>query len=464
MAFEISKAHLERLQELIADNRDEALLQELNELHPADIGEVLDQLEVEEARYVFERLEPEVAAEVILELPDELREGVLEHYTPKEIAEELIEHIESDDAADMIGEMPEDVQEEVLANIEDHEQKQEITELLTYDGNTAGGLMGKELVKVNVANTMLECVRQLRQHADHIDNVYVIHVVDDHLRLVGTIALKQLLTTPMRTPIREVYDPDVISVKTDTDAEEAARMMEKYDLVVLPVVDHQGRLVGRITIDDVVDTIREEETEDAQKMAGMEALEYSYSNSSLWEMVRARMGWLIVLFIGESFTATAMGFFEHQIARAVVLALFVPLIISSGGNTGSQASTLIIRALALGDVTIREWWRIFKRELSVGLIMGTGLGIIGFARVAIWAQFVDVYGPDWFNMGLAVGFSLLGVVVWGNLIGSLFPLVLKRLGLDPAVSSAPFVATVVDVTGVLIYFSIATFFLAELLQ
>jgi magnesium transporter len=199
-------------------------------------------------------------------------------------------------------------------------------------------------------------------------------------------------------------------------------------------------------------------------MAGMEALEYSYSNSSLWEMVKARMGWLIVLFIGESFTATAMGFFEDQIAKAVVLALFVPLIISSGGNTGSQASTLIIRALALGDVTIREWWRIFKRELSVGLIMGTGLGIIGFGRVAVWAQFSDVYGPNWSGIGLAVGFSLLGVVVWGNLIGSLFPLVLKRLGLDPAVSSAPFVATVVDVTGLVIYFSIASFFLAGLLQ
>jgi magnesium transporter len=213
----------------------------------------------------------------------------------------------------------------------------------------------------------------------------------------------------------------------------------------------------------VVDSIREEETEDAQKMAGMEALEYSYSNSSLWEMVKARMGWLIVLFIGESFTATAMGFFEDQIAKAVVLALFVPLIISSGGNTGSQASTLIIRALALGDVTVSEWWRIFRREVSVGLIMGVSLGIIGFVRVAIWSQFVDIYGPHWVAVGFAVGISLIGVVLWGNLIGSLFPLVLKRLGMDPAVSSAPFVATVVDVTGLMIYFTIASFLLAGIL-
>ena len=213
----------------------------------------------------------------------------------------------------------------------------------------------------------------------------------------------------------------------------------------------------------MVDVIREEETEDVQKMAGMEALEDSYMSSSWWEIVKKRVGWLIILFIGESFTATAMSFFEDQIAKAVVLALFVPLIISSGGNTGSQASTLIIRALALGDVTIREWWSVVKREFTVGLTLGTVLGIIGFLRVAVWSQFVDVYGEHWFEIGLAVGLSLLGVVLWGNLIGSLFPLILKKFGRDPAVSSAPFVATVVDVTGLLIYFGIASLLLAGIM-
>jgi magnesium transporter len=271
--------------------------------------------------------------------------------------------------------------------------------------------------------------------------------------------LKELVIRNLRTPVKDVYDPDAISVRADTDKEEVSRMMEKYNLTVLAVVDARGRLLGRITIDDVVDVIREEETEDVQRMAGMEALDYSYSNSSLWEMVKKRAGWLIVLFIGESFTATAMGFFEGQIEKAVVLALFIPLIISSGGNTGSQASTLIIRALALGDVTVSEWWRIFKRELSVGLMLGVALGIFGFLRVAAYSQFSTAYGPHWELIGLAVGGSLLGVVVWGNLMGSLFPLLLKRLGLDPAVSSAPFVATVVDVTGLLIYFTIASFLL-----
>lgn len=463
MTFTLSKANLERLQEHVAQQRDEELLAAVQDLHPADIAEVLDQLPLKDAQYLFERLEPQLAAEVVLEVPEDRRDDLLGNYTGKEIAEELIEHIDSDDAADMIAELPEGVREEVLANIEDVEQRKEINELLTYDENSAGGLMAKELVKVNVASSMLDCVRELRAHADLVDDIYVILVVDDHERLMGSIPLKALITTSLRTPVKEVYDPDVISVHAHEHVEEVSRIMEKYDLVILPVVDDRGRLLGRITIDDVVDAIREEETVDAHRMAGMEALEYSYSHSSLWEMVKKRSGWLVVLFIGESFTATAMGFFVDEIAQAVVLALFVPLIISSGGNTGSQASTLIIRALALGDITVREWWRIVKREASVGLILGAILAVIGFGRVVIWSQFVDVYGPHWLPVAGVVAASLLGVVLWGNLVGSLFPLVLKRFGLDPATSSAPFVATVVDVTGLVLYFSIAALFLRDIL-
>ncbi|MCI1752331.1 MAG: magnesium transporter [Flavobacteriales bacterium] len=463
MTFTISKASLERLKELVAQQADVELLAAVDDMHPADIAEVLDNLDLKEAQYLFERLETEMAAEVILEVPEDRREDLLGNYTGKEIAEELIEHIDSDDAADVIAELPDEVRDEVLANISDKEQRSEITELLTYDEHTAGALMAKELVKVNADSSMLDCVRELRQHAEHIDDVYVILVVDEHDRLVGSIPLKMLLTTSLRTPVRDVYEPDIISVKAHEDVEEVSRLMEKYDLVMMPVTDDRGRLLGRITIDDVVDTIREEETEDAQRMAGMGALEYSYSNSSLWEMVKKRSGWLVVLFIGESFTATAMGYFEDQIAKAVVLALFVPLIISSGGNTGSQASTLIIRALAMGDITVNEWWRIFRRESSVGLILGLILSVIGFLRVAVWSQFTTIYGPHWAEVGFVVALTLLGVVVWGNLVGSLFPLVLKRLGLDPATSSAPFVATVVDVTGLVIYFSFASYFLRHVL-
>ncbi|HRD52161.1 MAG TPA: magnesium transporter [Flavobacteriales bacterium] len=463
MAFDLTKPVLDRIREGLEGDRAQAVIDDLKELHPADIAEVLDQLRIEEATTLYDALDEELAAEVLLELPEDKREAILETFTGKEIAEEVIDQLDSDDAADVIADLPQDVQDEVMANIEDAEQREEIAELLTYDEHSAGGLMAKELVRVSVDGSMRDCVKELRAHADEIDNVYVIYVVDQHDRLMGTIPLKRLLTTSLFQPVKDVYEPDFISVKADEEAEVAAKLMEKYDLVVLPVLDARGRLLGRITIDDVVDVIREEETEDVQKMAGMEALEDSYMSSTWLEIVKKRVGWLIILFIGESFTATAMSFFEDQIAKAVVLALFVPLIISSGGNTGSQASTLIIRALALGDVTIREWWSVLRREFSVGLILGTVLGIIGFLRVAVWSQFVDVYGEHWLEVGLAVGISLLGVVLWGNLIGSLFPLILKRLGRDPAVSSAPFVATVVDVTGLLIYFGIASILLAGIM-
>ncbi|MCO6482269.1 MAG: magnesium transporter [Flavobacteriales bacterium] len=463
MTFILSKANLEQIQENIAQQRDAEVLDAVKDLHPADIADVLDQLTLKEAQYLFERLEPEMAAEVVLELAEDKRDKLLGNYTGKEIAEELIEHIDSDDAADVIAELPEEVRVEVLANIEDEGHRKEISELLTYDEGTAGALMAKELVKVNVGASMLDCVRVLRTHADMVDDVYVILVVDDHDRLVGSIPLKALLTTSLRMPVKDVYDPDVISIEAHEDVDEASRIMEKYDLVILPVVDDRGRLLGRITIDDVVDAIREEETEDTHRMGGMEALEYSYSASTLWDMVKKRVGWLVILFIGESFTATAMGFYMNEIEKAVVLALFVPLIISSGGNTGSQASTLIIRALALGDITTREWFRIFRRELVVGLILGLALAIVGFTRVAVWSQFVNLYGPHWLLVGLVVAFALIGVVLWGNLVGSLFPLVLKRFGFDPASASAPFVATLVDVTGLVIYFSIASIFLRQIL-
>ncbi|MBL7963626.1 MAG: magnesium transporter [Flavobacteriales bacterium] len=463
MAFDVTKPLLDRIREGLENGRLEAIVEDLKDLHPADIAEVLDQLRPTEASSLYDALDPELAAEALLQLPEDRREEILNTFTGKEIAEEVIDQLDSDDAADVIADLPEEVQEEVLANIEDAGQREEITELLTYDEHSAGGLMAKELVKVNVDGSMRDCVKQLRAHADEIDNVYVIYVIDQHERLMGLVPLKKLLTTSLFKPVKEVYEPDFISIRADEDAEVAAKLMEKYDLVVLPVIDGRGRLLGRITIDDVVDVIREEETEDVQKMAGMEALEDSYMSSSWLEIVKKRVGWLIILFIGESFTATAMSFFEDQIAKAVVLALFVPLIISSGGNTGSQASTLIIRALALGDVNMREWWKVFRREATVGLTLGLVLGIIGFLRVAVWSHFVDIYGDQWLQVGLAVGLSLVGVVLWGNLIGSLFPLVLKRLGRDPAVSSAPFVATVVDVTGLLIYFSIASFFMAGIL-
>ena len=444
--------------------RDDAFVKEhMGQLHPADIADILDKLNPEEAKYLYYQLPDEDVAKVLVEMEEQVRERFLESLTSKEIAEKFIENMPSDDAADVIGDLPGKKQDEVLSLVEDPGQASNIADLLKYDENTAGGLMAKELVRVNVSWNVLECVRQMRLQAEKMKSVYAVYAVDEEDKLIGILPLQKLLTTPVRSKIMDVIEPDVISVRTNTPDEEVAHIMDKYDLVVLPVVDHLGRLVGRITIDDVVNLIRKEQTEDIQKMGGMEAIDKPYMNITFVEMIRKRSSWLVVLFIGESFTATAMSFFEDQISKQVVLALFVPLIISSGGNTGSQASTLITRAIALNEVGIKEWWRIMKKELGVGFFLGLILGVIGFLRVAVWSVFVNIYGPHWKMVATTVGISLVGVVLWGNLVGSLLPLILKKMGLDPAVSSAPFVATLVDVTGLIIYFTVAALLLRGIL-
>lgn len=462
MQFRVTIAYLELLRKAIAGNDLKFIAEQLKELHPADIAEIFNDLTIDEAKYLYKQLDDDEAGKVLVEMEDDKREKLLASLTSKQIAEH-IDTMASDDAADVIADLPDKVQGEVLSHLENIEQASDIVDLLNYDENSAGGLMATELVRVHVNDSVRLCVRELRKQAEEVKNIYTIYVVDDNDKLLGLLSLKNLLTTSLNAKVSEVFNPDIIFVKTNTPAEDVAKIMQKYDLVVLPVVDSIGKLVGRITIDDVVDVIREEETEDVQKMGGVSALEEPYMNISFLQMIKKRAGWLIVLFIGESFTATAMSFFEDQIAKAVVLALFVPLIISSGGNTGSQASSLIIRALALGEITITEWWNIIRKEISVGFTLGFILGLIGFLRVAIWSTFVNIYGPHWMLVGITVGISLVGVVLWGNLAGSLLPILLKRMGLDPAVSSAPFVATLVDVTGLVIYFTVAAIILRGIL-
>lgn len=463
MQFELTDDFLKELREACLTQNSLQVTGQLKELYPPDIAEILNQLELDEAKFIYRQLDEQVAADVLVELDEDIREEILASLTSKEIAETLIDNMDSDDAADVIAELPDKVQDEVLSHMEDAEQASDIVDLMNYDESTAGGLMGTELIRVHVNSTALECVRDIREQADEVEDIYAIYVVDDDEKLVGLLSLKKLVISPTRSRVSEIYDPKVISVKTNTDAEEVANIMDKYNLVVLPVVDALGRLAGRITVDDVVDVRREEETEDVQKMAAMEALEEPYMSTPFLQMIRKRVGWLVILFLGETLTATAMSFFEDQIAKAVILALFIPLIISSGGNSGSQASTLIIRALALGEITVRDWWKIVKKEFSTGLVIGIILGIIGFARVGLWSYFISSYGPHWQLIALTVGCALVGVVLWGTLMGSLLPLFLKRLGLDPAVSSAPFVATLVDVTGLVIYFTFSIIFLKGIL-
>jgi magnesium transporter len=463
VSFKLTDIFLEELREAIQAKNAAFIIDRFKDLYTADIAEVFNELDTEEAKFVYKQLDETLAADVLIELDEDVREDFLASLTSKEIAEQFIDNMDSDDAADVISELPDDVQDEVLSLMEDSEQASDIVDLLNYDEHSAGGLMATEIVRVHVNTNALECVREIREQADAVVDLYAIYVVDDDEKLVGILSLKKLIVSSTRSKVSEIYDPKVISVKTNTAAEEVANVMDKYNLVVLPVVDGLGRLVGRITIDDVVDVRREEETEDVQKMAAMEALEEPYMSTPFLQMIRKRVGWLIILFLGETLTATAMSFFEDQIAKAVILALFIPLIISSGGNSGSQASTLIIRALALGEISIRDWWIIVKKEFATGLVIGLILGFIGFVRVAAWSYFIASYGPHWQLIALTVGSSLVGVVMWGTLMGSLLPLCLKRLGLDPAVSSAPFVATLVDVTGLIIYFSFSILMLRGVL-
>jgi magnesium transporter len=303
----------------------------------------------------------------------------------------------------------------------------------------------------------------IREHGYDRETLNVIYVVDEHGRLIDDVRVRRFLLASPDLHVRELMDGNVPQLAATDDRAHALDLFRKYDRIALPVTDDGGKPIGIVTVDDILDVADAEATEDIQKLGGSEALDEPYITIALTRMVKKRASWLIVLFLGEMLTATAMSFFEGEIEKAVVLALFVPLVISSGGNAGSQAATLVIRAMALGEFTLGQWWRVMRRELVVGAALGLILGSVGFLRIAIWSLFSDVYGPHWMLVALTVGVSLVGIVLWGSLMGSMLPLVLKKLRFDPATSSAPFVATLVDVTGLVIYFSVAYFFLSGVL-
>jgi magnesium transporter len=303
--------------------------------------------------------------------------------------------------------------------------------------------------------TVAQVLEYIRAHGQDSETLNVIYVVDGDGQLIDDIRIREFLLTSPATLVRDLMDRRFVALKATDDQETAVRVFRAEDRSALPVTDSAGILIGIVTVDDVLDVAEAEATEDIQRFGGTEALDEPYMEIGFANMIKKRAGWLTALFLGEMLTATAMSVYEHEIARAVVLALFVPLIISSGGNSGSQASTLVIRALALGEVHIRDWWRVMRREFAAGLVLGGILGTVGFLRITLWSTFSDMYGAHWLLVALTVGIALVGVVLWGSLIGSLLPFVLRRLGFDPAASSAPFVATIVDVTGLVIYFSVA---------
>jgi len=327
--------------------------------------------------------------------------------------------------------------------------------LLGYPENSIGRLMTPDYIAIRKHWSVRYVLDYIRENGENSETLNVIYIVDERGHLIDDIKVAEILLADLNTPIENLMDGKYTALSVTDDEEVAIGVFKKLNRVALPVVNSSQMLLGIITIDDVLQLAEEETTEDIQKLGGVEALEEPYMEMPLPKLLRKRAPWLIILFIGEMFTASAMSFFENEIERAVVLALFIPLIVSSGGNSGSQAATLIIRALALGEVTLKDWWRVIRREIVSGLILGLILGVIGFLRVAAWATFTNIYGPHWMLIGITIGITLVGVCTWGTVMGSMLPIVLKRFGADPATSSAPFIATLVDVTGLVIYFSIA---------
>jgi magnesium transporter len=424
-----------------------------------DLRDAWAALDLEERVEGFRMLEPGEAESLFYSLEAREQSALLLALTP---AERLLwmRQLAPDDAADAVQAAAPEERESLLAAL-DAPTRREVAALLAYAEDEAGGLMSPRYVRLRPDMTVDEAVAYLRRAArERVETIYYIYVLDAEQRLVGVVSFRDLFAAQPDAPVRDVMRKNVISVRDDLDQEAVANVIAENALMAVPVLDAEGRIRGIVTVDDIVDVVREEATEDIQKIGGTQALDAPYLEVGLLEMVRKRGVWLTVIFVGQLLTTTAMSLFESQLARAVVLALFIPLVISSGGNSGSQASTLVIRAMAMQEVRLRDWWRVLRRELAAGLLLGLVLGMIGLLRVLLWPQRDEQFGEHFFLIGLTVAISLVWIVMWGAIAGSMLPFALRRVGLDPASASAPFIATLVDVTGLVIYFSVASVLLA----
>jgi magnesium transporter len=438
----------------VIEARDFPALQAmLKHWSPTTAAGFIEGLPVEQQVVAFRVLPRDLAADVFEYLPLDAQEQLLKAMAKEEVAK-ILNEMAPDDRTALLDELPGNVTQQLLHLLTPEERAVAVT-LLGYPEGSIGRLVTPDYVRVRPDWTMSYVLDHIRRYGHDSETLSIVYVIDERGRLIGEIPIRKILLLPPETRVAEAMDSRVVALKAGDSQDSAIPLFQQEDRVALPVTDSNGTLIGIVTVDDVLDVAQSAATRTLQRFGGMEALDEPYLAVPFFSMVRRRASWLVVLFLGEMLTATAMGFFEKEIQRAVVLALFVPLIISSGGNSGSQAATLVIRALALGEVTLRQWWRVMHREIWSGLVLGSILGVIGFLRISLWSAFSDLYGPHWLLVATTVAVALVGVVLWGTLSGSMLPFVLRRLGFDPAASSAPFVATLVDVTGLLIYFSVA---------
>lgn len=447
-----NEALLEKFETLVNEQNYQELKVYLDDQLITDVAELIHELP-EQAGIIINNLSLSRAAAAFRILEFHAQEDVIQELPATKVAE-LLNELPADDRTAFLGELHSDVVKELIKLLDPEERKITLS-LLGYHETSVGRIMNPDYIAVREEWTVKQVLDYIREYGKDSETIDVIYVVDEKGKLIDDFRIREFLLVATNTVVHTLMDDRFVALHVNDEQEEAIQVFRMENRVALPVVDDEGILLGIVTIDDMLWIANEEHTEDIQKIGGTEALDEPYLDIPLMKLVKKRIGWLVILFIGEMLTATAMGFFEDEIAKAVVLALFVPLIISSGGNSGSQASTLIIQAMALGEITISDWWRVMRREILSGLMLGSVLGLIGFIRILLWNSLFHTYGVHSILIGTTVGLSLVGVVLWGTLSGSMLPLILKRLGADPATSSAPFVATLVDVTGLLIYFSVA---------
>ena len=454
----LSKLLKPEIQSLIAERELSILKEILSDWSPADIADLIISFPAKEQVIIFRLLSNELAADTFENLELDTQKELLKAMAKSEVAA-ILNEMDPDDRTSLLEDLPSAAAKQLIRLLSAEERRIAIT-LLGYPENSVGRLMTPDYIALKPEWTIEETLKFIRETADDKETLNIVYVVDDRGKLLDDIKIKEFILARPDEKVSDIMDGNFVALNVEDDQEKAVDVFKKYDRIALPVVDNFDVLIGIVTVDDVLDVAEEEATEDMQKIAAVEVFEEPFSTISLYAMIKKRAFWLTILFVAQILTAIVMGFFESELSKAIVLSIFIPLIISSGGNSGSQAATLVIRAMALGEITLSDWWHIMQREIFSGLMIGSILGLLGFFQVGVLANLSDTIGAHWILIGITVALSILGIVLWGTLSGSMLPFLLKKLGADPATSSTPLVTTIVDVTGLLIYFTVAIIILS----